>query len=209
MNMPQMLSVTTEVRFSRANSEDVIRNASTPGNKRMPVPSAAPFISKRCARPSLSAGNPSTGTAKMIKLKNITGARKKIDENGFAVAGLRSRRIWVRDHLKPDEQADAMTRMNPRAWKAVSPATIMMTPRVMMEIMNTRRHEGCSRRKRNAKIKTKPRADDLHIAARVSCSSSCVQANVLKKVNEINFKLVLPRPMSMPVAAPHGPILLK
>ena len=33
--------------------------------------------------------------------------------------------------------------------------------------------------------------------------------DVLKKVNEMNFKLVLPSPMSMPVAAPHGPILLK
>lgn len=32
---------------------------------------------------------------------------------------------------------------------------------------------------------------------------------LLKKVNEMNFKLVLPRPISMPVAAPHGPSLLK
>jgi hypothetical protein len=33
--------------------------------------------------------------------------------------------------------------------------------------------------------------------------------HLLKKVKEINFKLVLPRPMSMPVAAPQGPILEK
>jgi hypothetical protein len=98
----------------------------------------------------------------------MTGARKKMEENGFAVAGLRRRRIWVNDHRKPDEQADAITRMKPRAWKAVSPATIMTTPIVMMEIMNTRRHEGCSRRKRNAKIRTKPSAEDLHIAVVVS-----------------------------------------
>jgi len=91
-----------------------------------------------------------------------------MEEKGFAVAGLRSRRIWVSDHLKPDEQAEAMTRRKPRAWKAVSPATIMMTPMVMMEMMKTRRHEGCSRRKRNAKISTKPRAEDLHIAGMVS-----------------------------------------
>lgn len=33
--------------------------------------------------------------------------------------------------------------------------------------------------------------------------------HVLKKVKEMNFKLVLPKPMSMPVAAPQGPSLLK
>ena len=101
-------------------------------------------------------------------LMNITGARKKMDEKGLAVAGLRRRRIWVRDQRNPEEQAEAITRMKPRAWKAVSPATIMTTPTVIIAIMRTRRHEGCSRRKRKAKMRTKPSADDLHIAVDVS-----------------------------------------
>jgi hypothetical protein len=44
-------------------------------------------------------------------LMNMTGARKKMEENGFAVAGLRRSRIWVKDQRKPDEQAETMTRM--------------------------------------------------------------------------------------------------
>ena len=168
LKMPQMLSVTTEVRFSRANSELVMRKARQPGKMRMPTPSAVPFWSKRRTRPSCRALKPSTGTARTKMLMNITGARKKIEENGFAVAGLRRRRICVSDQRKPEEQAEAMTRMKPKAWKAVSPATIMTTPTVMIAIMRTRRHEGCSRRKRKAKMRTKPSADDLHIAVVVS-----------------------------------------
>jgi hypothetical protein len=101
-------------------------------------------------------------------LMNMTGARKKMEENGFAVAGLRRRRICVRDQRNPEEQAEAMTRIKPRAWKAASPATIMTTPRVMIKMMTTRRHDGCSRRNKKAKIRTNPSADDLHIAVRVS-----------------------------------------
>lgn len=51
--------------------------------------------------------------ARTNKLMNMTGARKKMDEKGLAVAGFRRRRICVSDHRKPDEHADDMTRMKP------------------------------------------------------------------------------------------------
>lgn len=114
LKMPQILSVTTLVRFSRANSEAVIRNARHPGKSRIPIPRRVPSFSNSLEKPSMRAGKPSTGTARTNKLKNMTGAKKNIEENGFAVAGLRSRRIWVNDQRKPDEQADDMTRMKPR-----------------------------------------------------------------------------------------------
>jgi hypothetical protein len=167
LKMPQILNVTTLVRFSRANSDDVIKKARQPGKSRMPMPRAVPFASNRFERPSPNALKPSTGTARTNKLTNITGARKNIDEKGFAVAGFRRRRIWVSDHRKPDEHADAITRMKPSASNAVSPATIMTTPTVMTSIIKTSLQDGCSRRKRNAKIRTKPRADDLHIAGNI------------------------------------------
>jgi hypothetical protein len=72
--------------------------------------------------------------------------------------------------------------------------------------------EGCSRRKRKAKRRTKPSADDLHMAEiRVSTGSGRLYSNhnLLKKVNVINFKLILPSPMSMPVAAPQGPMRVR
>jgi hypothetical protein len=94
----------------------------------------------------------------------MTGARKKIDENGLEVAGLRSRRIWVSDQRNPDDAEADMTRMNPRASKAVSPATIMIMPTVIVVIMAASFQEGFSRRKRKAKRRTKPRTEDLHIA---------------------------------------------
>ena len=59
-------------------------------------------------------------------------------------------------------------------------------------------------------MRTKPSADDLHIAVAVSAHPyGAEHDHLLKNVKEMNFKLVLPRPMSMPVAAPHGPILVK
>ena len=61
----------------------------------------------------MSAEKPSTGIARISMLMNMTGARKKMEENGFAVAGLRRSRIWVKDQRKPDEQAETMTRMKP------------------------------------------------------------------------------------------------
>ena len=87
--------------------------------------------------------------------------------NGLLVAGLRSSRICVRAQRKPEKKAERMMRMKPRRLKAVSPATIMMTPRVMVAMMRMRRTEGLSRRKRKAKRRTKARAEDLHIAGRM------------------------------------------
>lgn len=164
LKMPQMLSVTTLVRFRRANSDEVMRKARQPGKIRIPTPRRWPFISNNLDRPAERAENPSTGTASTKRLRNMTGARKKMEEKGFAVAGLRSSRIWVKDQRKPDEHAEDMTRMKPKAWKAASPATIITTPTVMMRMIITSRQDGCSRRKRNANMSTKPSADDLHIA---------------------------------------------
>lgn len=80
------------------------------------------------------------------------------------MAGLRRRRICVKAHRKPEKKAADMTRMKPRMEKATSPNTIIITPRVMVEIMATSRQEGDSRRKANAKRRTKAREEDLHIA---------------------------------------------
>ena len=55
-------------------------------------------------------------------------------------------------------------RMKPRVLKAVSPATIMMTPMVMVAMMRISFKEGVSRWKRKAKRRTKASAEDLHIA---------------------------------------------
>jgi hypothetical protein len=49
--------------------------------------------------------------------------------------------------------------------------------------------EGVSSRKRKANNRTKASADDLHM---------------VKKVREMNFKDIFPRPTSSDVAAPHG-----
>lgn len=92
------------------------------------------------------------------------GARKKILLNGLLVAGFRRRRIWVRAQRKPEKNAAAMTRTNPIASKAASPATIMMTPKVIVAMIRISRSDGDSRRKRNAKQSTKASEEDLHIA---------------------------------------------
>jgi len=54
--------------------------------------------------------------------------------------------------------------MKPRVLKETSPATIIITPIVMVSIMATRRQDGISRRKAKAKQRTKAREEDLHIA---------------------------------------------
>ena len=95
---------------------------------------------------------------------NMTGARKKIDEKGLDVAGFRRRRICVRPQRKPEKKAADITRMNPSIENSTSPATIMITPKVMVAMIATKRHEGISRRNRKAKIRTKARDEDLHIA---------------------------------------------
>jgi hypothetical protein len=125
-----------------------------------------PFASMRVWKPSKRAGKPSTGIARRKREPNITGARKKIEENGFEVAGLRRRRICVRPQRKPEKNAADITRMKPRAEKSTSPATIITTPPVMVAIMATSRHDGDSRRKRKANNNTNASEDDLHIADR-------------------------------------------
>ena len=47
---------------------------------------------------------------------------------------------------------------------SISPATIMMTPAVIVAIMRISFKDGCSRRNRNAKIRMNASAEDLHMA---------------------------------------------
>lgn len=70
----------------------------------------------------------------------------------------------MRAQRKPDEKAEEMIRTKPSVLKAVSPATIMMTPTVMVAMMRISLREGVSRRKRKAKRSTKAREEDLHMA---------------------------------------------
>ena len=98
----------------------------------------------------------------------MIGARKKILLKGLLVAGFLRRRIWVRAQRKPEKNAAAMTRTKPRALKSTSPATIIMTPMVMVAMMRMSFRDGDSRRKRNAKARTKAREEDLHIASILS-----------------------------------------
>ena len=164
LKMPQMLSVTTDVRFSRANSADVMQKARTPGNSSRPIAWMVPFAAASIPKPSLRDLNPSIGIARIARLTNMTGARKKMLLNGLLVAGFRRSRICVSAQRKPEKKAEEMMRKKPRAWKAVSPATIMMTPIVMVAMMRISLTEGVSRRNRKAKRSTKAKAEDLHIA---------------------------------------------
>ena len=164
LKIPQMLNVTTEVRCSRANSEAVMRKANIPGKSKMQMPKKTPLASTSTFRPCPRALKPSTGMAMIARLRNMIGARKKMLLKGLLVAGLRRRRICVRAQRKPEKKAAAMTRMKPMTSNAVSPATIMMTPIVMVAMIRMSLTEGDSSRKRNAKESTKARDDDLHIA---------------------------------------------
>lgn len=119
----------------------------------------------------------------------MTGVRKKRVEKGLAVAGCRSKSICVKPHRKPEKKADAMTSRKPTTLKAVSPATIMTTPIVIVAMMTINLADGVSRRKRKANSRTNARADDLHM---------------VRNVREMNFSDILPRPMSREVAAPQG-----
>ena len=167
LKIPQILSVTTEVRCKSANSEDVIRKASVPGNTRMQKVGKTPLASARADRPSPSLTGPSMGSAITMRTRNIIGARKKILLKGLLVAGFRRSRICVKAHRKPEKNAAAMTSMKPMASNAVSPATIMMTPTVMIVIIRTSLTEGDSRRKRKANMRTNAREEDLHIAKKI------------------------------------------
>ena len=75
LKIPAMDNVTTEVRWSKANSEDVMQNAMTPGKRMMTGASRGPLLSKRMRRPCQRAGKPSTGIAIRNKDANMMGAR--------------------------------------------------------------------------------------------------------------------------------------
>lgn len=175
LNMPQMLSVTTEVRFSSANSEDVIRKASTPGKRRMPIPRNTPFSAVRVLSPWLRELKPSTGIAMRARVRNITGAKKKMLLKGLLVAGFRNKRICVKAQRNPEKNADEIISMKPSALKAVSPATIMITPMVMVAMIRINLIEGASMRKRKAKSRTKANAEDLHIASKDLLAASTAE----------------------------------
>lgn len=164
LKMPQTLSVTTLVRFNRANSDDVIRKARTPGNKMIAIPMASPLAFARSSSPAFSDAIPSLGIAMIKRTKNIIGVRKNRDENGFEVAGFWRRSICVRDQRRPEKNDAIISKMKPIVLKAVSPATIIITPTVMIRMMAPSRHEGFSRRKMMANPSTKPRVEDLHMA---------------------------------------------
>lgn len=95
----------------------------------------------------------------------------------------------MRPHLKPEKNADAMTRVKPTALKAASPATIMITPTVMVVMMKMSFIDGVSSLKRKANRRTKASAEDLHM---------------VRKVREMNFRDMFPRPTSREVAVPQG-----
>lgn len=196
LNMPQMLSVTTDVRLSSANSDDVIKKASTPGKRSMPIPRKTPFSAARTPRPWLREVKPSTGIAIMARVRNMTGAKKKMVLKGLLVAGFRNRRICVKAQRKPEKNADEMINMKPIALKAVSPATIMITPMVMAAIMRISLMEGVSRRKRKAKSRTKANAEDLHIADTLwlAASSTVKKIQRTKKGERDEFKAHVAKP---------------
>ena len=72
----------------------------------------------------------------------------------------------MRAQRKPEKKAAAMTSVKPTALKRVSPATIIITPMVIVAMMKTSLMEGDSRRKRKANMRTKAREEDLHIAGK-------------------------------------------
>lgn len=216
LKIPQILSVTTDVRCSSANSELVMQNANIPGNSSREIPAKTPFSAVSVAIPAPSAEKPSMGIARMAKLRNMMGARKKMELKGFPVAGFRRRRICVSAQRKPEKKAEEMIRVKPRALKAVSPATIMMTPMVMVAMMRMSLREGVSRWKMKAKRRTKARAEDLHIAGEKRGKGLVAEKregvggrDVLKNVRVMNLRDIFPRPMSSPVAAPQGAMRLR
>lgn len=92
------------------------------------------------------------------------GAKKKILENGFEVAGFRRSKICVNDQRRPDKAEARITRKNPIGTKWASEATIIKTPIVMMVMIPTSFQVSFSRRNITANKRTKPRTEDLHIA---------------------------------------------
>ena len=96
------------------------------------------------------------------------GARKKIEEKGFPVAGFRRSNNCVSDHRAPDRAEARMTNIKPIATNWASLATIIITPRVITEMIATSFQVIFSSRNKNAKINTNASEDDLHIAVEMS-----------------------------------------
>ena len=115
------------------------------------------------------------GMARINIVRKVMGERKKMLEKGFEVAALRSKRIWVRAQRKPEKKAERRIRIKPRRLKAVSPATIITTPPVMVAIMRLSFQEGVSRRKMKAHRRTKARAEDLHMAGNGEVSETVIE----------------------------------
>jgi len=94
----------------------------------------------------------------------MTGVKKKSEANGFEVAGLRRKRICVKDHRRPEENEAVISNRKPNRLKAVSPATIIITPTVITAMIANSFQDGFSSLKINAKRRTNPSTEDLHIA---------------------------------------------
>lgn len=77
---------------------------------------------------------------------------------------------WVRLQRRPPHALAVITSKNPGRTKAVSEATIRSTPPKMRRMTATSCKENVSKRKKNAKNKTKIREDDLHIAVNYEMS---------------------------------------
>jgi len=142
----------------------------------------------------------------------MIGVKKNNEANGFDVAGFRRRSICVRDHRNPEEKEAVINKENPKRLNAVSPATIITTPTVITAMMANSFQDGFSNLNIKANKSTKPSTEDLHIAV---CAVSLLNQGMtyvlhsLKNVNVMNFRLMLPNPMSILVAAPHGAIRVR
>jgi hypothetical protein len=98
-------------------------------------------------------------------------------------------RNCVKVHLRPEKNADEITKANPMALKDVSAATIITTPTVIAAMTKVSLIDGVSKRKIKAKRRTKARENDLQI---------------VRNVREINLKDIFPKPISRDPAIPQG-----
>jgi hypothetical protein len=141
-----------------------MQKARQPGKRRISGATMKPCWSPIFMKARYMSPIPSTGRARIKSVINMIGARKNMDEKGLDVAGCRIRRICVRDQRRPDDAAAVITRKNPLSLNSVSPSTMRNTPTDIVAITAPSFHEGFSKRNRNAKIRTKPKTEDLHIA---------------------------------------------
>src|SRR5436190_22842575 len=83
LKIPQMLSVTTEDRWSSANSEEIMQKAIVPGKIRKNMALKMPCSVMRSATPLAISSGRSTESEITPKETNMMGVRKKRVENGF------------------------------------------------------------------------------------------------------------------------------